>query len=80
MYSDIMNNNSLMKKVLYKKYWTMNLITEMYFENNYEKLLNNDGELNIISCWEALGKKGYCHPVMFISRRDRKVLSLEIAP
>jgi len=40
----------------------MNLRTEMCFENNHEKLQNNDGELNIMSSWHALGKKGYCRP------------------
>lgn len=80
MYSDVINNNSLIKKVLYKKYWTMDLITEMCFENNYEKLLNNDGELNTTSYWDALGKKAIVISVILISRRDRKVISLEIPP
>lgn len=41
---DVMNKNSLIKKAVDKKI----LNNEMCFENRFEKLLNNDGELNII--------------------------------
>lgn len=51
----------------------MNLLAEICFENSYEKLLNNDGELNIIILQG--GKKAIVITVIFISRRGRRVPS-----
>lgn len=64
---DVINKNSLIKKAVDKKI----LYNEMCFENGYEKLPNNDGELNIIILQG--GKKAIVITVTLISRRGRKV-------
>lgn len=66
---DVMNKNSLIKKAVDKKI----LNNEMCFKNRFEKLLNNDGELNIIVLQGE--KKALVLTVTLISRRGRKVTS-----